>query len=328
MRTCLRTLKRVGQFTLAAAAMAAYLPAAVANGFPDHAIRIVVPSSPGGSGDTVARLVAERMGKTLGQSVVVENRGGAGGNIATSLVAGASPDGYTILLTGNNHTVNVSLFKDPPYKLSDFAPVIQLTLGPTVFVASKSAPFQSLAELISAANAEPETIVYGSPGIGLPSQIAAVLFEQTAGVKLVHAPYKGSGPSLTSALGGQIPLVASTLAAAMPYIKGGQLTGLAVTSEERWPSLPDIPTVAESGYPGFSHLTWLGLLAPAGTPPAVLHKLHDAAQSALDDPDLRKQFEEMGTNAVGGSAAGFQKMMDQDYEASKALIQRSSLKAE
>jgi tripartite-type tricarboxylate transporter receptor subunit TctC len=187
----------------------------------------------------------------MGQTVLVENKGGGGGNIATEFVARSAPDGYTILLTGNNHTLNVSLYPKSPYKLEDFRPVIELTRGPSVFVAAENAPFKTLKELVTYASAPSAQVAFGSPGVGLPSHIAMELFERAAKIDLVHAPYKGSGPSLTDLMGGQIPVVTATLAAAMPHIKGGKIRALAVTSAERWPSLPNVPTVAESGYPNY-----------------------------------------------------------------------------
>lgn len=189
--------------------------------WPEKPIRIVVPSSPGGSADAVARMLGDRLSRVLGQSVVVENKGGGGGNIATDNVAKSAPDGYSILLTGNNHSVNVSLFKPAPYALSDFAPIAELTRGPSVFVAANNAPYDTLGQLIAAAKAKPGTIAFGGPGIDLPSHIAFEMFAHTTGIKMIHVPYRGSGPSLTDAIGGQIPIVTATLAAAMPHIKAG-----------------------------------------------------------------------------------------------------------
>jgi tripartite-type tricarboxylate transporter receptor subunit TctC len=296
--------------------------------YPEKPIRIVVPSSPGGSADAIARMIGDRLGKALGQQVLIENRGGGGGNIATELVAKAPPDGYTILLTGNNHTLNVSLFAKAPYKLEDFAPVIELTRGPSVFVAAPNAPFGSLSELIAKAKAAPDTISYGSPGIGLPSHIAAELFQRSANVKLIHVPYKGSGPSLADAIGGQIPLVSSTLAAAMPHIKAGKIKALAVTSTTRWPSLPDVPTVAENGVPGYSHLTWLGLLVPKGTPEPIITRLNRETDKILSYPEIRTTLETQGTSPVGGAPTAFQKMLAEDYAASTALVQSAGLRPE
>jgi tripartite-type tricarboxylate transporter receptor subunit TctC len=311
-----------------AACAATLTTAAHGADYPEKPIRIVVPSSPGGSADAVARMVGERLTRTMGQSVIIENRGGGGGNIATTLVASAAPDGYTILLTGNNHTLNVSLYAKSPYALSDFAPVIELTRGPSVFVAAPNAPFATLAEMIAKAKAAPDSISYGSPGIGLPSHIAAELFKRAANVQLAHVAYKGSGPSLMDAMGGQIPMVSSTLAAAMPHIKSGKLKPLAVTSATRWPSLPEVPTVAESGMPGYSHLTWLGLLVPKGTPADVVAKLNRETGKILADPEVKSKLELLGTSPVGGSSANFQKMLDEEYVTSKALVQSAGLRAE
>ncbi|HEX7891793.1 MAG TPA: tripartite tricarboxylate transporter substrate binding protein [Ramlibacter sp.] len=295
--------------------------------YPDKPVRIVVPSSPGGSADAVARMVGERLSKTLGQQFVVDNKGG-GGNIATEIVAKAAPDGYTLLLTGNNHTVNVSLFAKAPYKLEDFAPVIELTRGPSVFVAANNAPFSGLKTLIAKAKAAPASIAYGSPGIGLPSHIAFELFQYENRIQLVHAPYKGSGPSLADAVAGQIPLVSSTLAAAMPHIKAGKVKALAVTSAQRWPSLPDVPTVAEVTGSKFTHLTWLGVLAPKGTPEPIVARLNAEMDKMLKDPDLRKTLETLGTDPVGGSPAAMGRMIQDEYAASRNLIQAAKLKAE
>lgn len=296
--------------------------------WPEKPIRIVVPSSPGGSADALARMLGDRLSRTLGQPVIVDNRGGGGGNIATENVARAAPDGYTLLLTGNNHTVNVSLFAKPPYKLDDFAPVIEVTRGPSVFVASNTAAFKDLAEMIKQAKASPGSIAYGSPGIGLPSHIAFELFQRESGTSFAHAPYKGSGPSLADAAGGQIPVVAATLAAAMPLIKAGKVKPLAVTSAERWPSLPDTPTVAEVTGTSYSHLTWLGIFAPKGTPQLAIDKLNAAINKFLKDAEFKSSLETLGTNPVGGPPTSFQKMIDAEYLSSRALIQSAKLRAD
>ncbi|HWK70847.1 MAG TPA: tripartite tricarboxylate transporter substrate binding protein [Burkholderiaceae bacterium] len=295
--------------------------------WPEKPIRIVVPSSPGGSADAVARMLGDRLSRTLGQPVLVDNKGGGGGNIATDAVAKAAADGYTLLLTGNNHSVNVSLFNPAPYALSDFAPVAELTRGPSVFVAANNAPYDTLGQLIAAAKAEPGTIPFGSPGIGLPSHIAFEMFAHTTGIKMIHAPYRGSGPSLSDAIGGQIPIVTATLAAAMPHIKAGKLKALAVTSEQRWPSLPDTPTVAETIGKPFQHLTWLGVLAPQGTPAEVVTRLNTEINTVLQDPGIRETLATLGTNPVGGSSAAFDSMIEEEAKMAATLIQNTGIKA-
>lgn len=311
---------------LSIAALGIGLPAHAA--WPDKPLKIVVPSSPGGGADAVARLVGDRLSRSIGQPVLIDNKGGGGGNIATEAVAKATPDGYTLLFTGNNHTVNVSLFAKSPYKLDDFVPVIELTRGPSVFVAANNAPFGTLRELITAAQDKPDTIAYGSPGIGLPSHIAFELFQRDAGVKLVHAPYKGSGPSLADAVGGQIPVVSATLSAGMPHVKAGKVRALAVTSPERWPGLPDVPTAAEVIGKPYAHLTWFGILLPKGTPDAIVARLNAEIGSILKDPEVKANIESQGTRTVGGSAASFQKMIEEEYVSAKALIQNAKLRAD
>lgn len=319
LKTALRLTAALAAVTAAAHARAEY---------PEKPIRIVVPSSPGGSADAIARLIGERLNRALGQSVLIENKGGGGGNIATEFVARAAPDGYTILLTGNNHTLNVSLYQKPPYKLGDFQPVIELTRGPSVFVAAQNASFKNLKELIAAAKARPDTLAFGSPGVGLPSHVAMEMFIRMAQVKLVHVPYKGSGPSLSDVIGGQIPLVSATLAAAMPHIKADKIKALAVTSPTRWPGMPEIPTVAESGYPGYSHMTWLGLLVPRGTPEAIIARLNAETDRILADPAVKMKLDQQGTSPVGGTPAAFQKMIAEETIASKHLVQTTGLRPE
>jgi tripartite-type tricarboxylate transporter receptor subunit TctC len=314
-----------GRPSVAAAMLATAVSAQAA--WPEKPIKIVVPSSPGGSADAIARLVGDRLSRSLGQPVIIENKGGGGGNIATEAVARAPADGYTLLLTGNNHPLNVALFAKPPYKLDDFVAVAELTRGPSVFVAAPNAPFKSLSGLIAKAKAEPG-VPYGSPGIGLPSHIAFEMFQRSADIKLTHAPYKGSGPSLADAMGGQIPVVSSTLGAAIAHIQGGKVTALAVTSEKRWPALPDVPTVSEVIGKPFVHLTWLGLLAPKGTPSAVLSQVNAEVNKVLSDPGVKDAIDAMGTRAVGGSPAALRKVIDDEAVVSKALVQSAKLRAD
>jgi len=322
-----RLARAVSVLSITAATVFAATDAS-AEQYPAQAIRIVVPVSAGGGADTVARLIGENLAKELGQPVVIENRGGAGGNIATSHVANAAPDGYSILFTGNNHTVNVSLYPNAPYQLSDFRPLIHLSSGPSVFSAAKNAPFDSLQGVVEKAKADPGGVVMGNPGVGLPSHIAGVMFERAAGIELLHVPYKGSGPALTDALGGQIPMVVSTLTAASPYIKAGHLKPLAVTSKERWAALPDIPTAAEQGYPDYVHLTWFGLLVPAGTPDPVVVILNKAVNKVLQLPTVQARLQELGTQVIGGDTESFQSMLEADYQSSKALVEQARLKPE
>lgn len=296
--------------------------------WPERPIKIVVPSQPGGSADAVARLLGDRLARAVGQPVIIENRGGGGGNIAAEAVAKATADGYTLLYTGNNHPLNTFLFNKVPYKLDDFVAISEIQRGPSVFVAATNASFDSLRGLINAAKAKPASIAFGSPGIGLPSHIAFELFERHAGISMVHAPYKGSGPSLADAVGGQIPVVSSTLAAAMPQIKAGKLRALAVTSEQRWPSIPEVPTVAEVTGKPFAHLTWLGLLAPKATPSAVVTRLNTEVNKILTEPGVRTSIEAMGTLPVGGTSAAFQKVIDDEAGASKSLVQSAGLRAD
>lgn len=314
----------------AGALLAANPAPALADAYPSKPIRIVVPSSPGGSADAIIRIVGERLGAALGQPVVIENKGGGGGNIATVNVAKAPADGYTVLMTGNNHTLNVSLFANPPYRLDEFVPVIELTRGPSVFVSAAAAPgspIRTLPELVARARAQPGKLTYGSPGVGLPSHVAMEMFAQAAGIRLAHAPYKGAGPSLTDVMGGQIPLVTATLAAAMPHFKAGRIVPLAVTSEQRWPGLPDVPTVAESGYPGYAHMTWLGLLVPKGTPTAVVARLNAETAKVLAEPQIRARLDALGTTAVGGSAQAFGKMLADEATAARDLVRSAGLRA-
>lgn len=295
--------------------------------WPERVVRIVVPIAPGGAADSTARMVAERLSKHLGQQVIVENKPGGAGNIGTQTVKNAN-DQHTFLLTGNNYPVNVTLLPQSAYKLDDFVPVIELARGPSILVAALNAPFDSLQGLIARAKAAPGTISYGSPGIGAPSHLACELFQHVNQIKLMAVQYRGSGPALMDVVAGQIPLGATTLAAAMPQVKAGKLRALAITSSTRWASAPDIPTVMEVTGKEYAHLTWLGIMAPRGTPDAVVALMNVGINEVLADPAVRDALLIQGMQVVGESHQMMGRMIQAEYLTSKTLIKEAGLKAE
>ncbi|HWL27383.1 MAG TPA: tripartite tricarboxylate transporter substrate-binding protein, partial [Burkholderiaceae bacterium] len=251
--------------------------------------RIIVIVAPGGSADALARMVADKAGERLKTNFVVENKPGAGGNIASQTVARSAPDGSTFLVTANNHTVNPSLFKDAGYGIDDLVPVAQLMQGPSVIVVPANSKYLSLKDMLDDAKANPGTVAYGSAGVGTPSHIAGEMLATAAKVKLNHVPYRGSGLSLNDVAGGQIPVVISSLVAAMPLVKAGKVRALAVTSKDRWAVTPDIPAASESGLPGYEHITWLGLFAPKGTAPERVAEVNKATREALAEPEMTER---------------------------------------
>lgn len=294
----------------------------------DTPMKLVVIVSPGGSGDAIARLVAAKLTGQLGRSVIVENKPGAGGNLATQAVARSAPDGASLLVTSNNHTINPTLYPDAGYKLDDLKPVAILMRGPSVIVVPANSPYTSLQALIDAAKAKPDSIAYGSAGIGTPSHIAGELFARAAGIKLVHAPYRGSGPSLSDVAGGQIPVAIATLVAATPLIKAGKVRALAVTSKQRWPSAEGIPAAAESGIPGYEHLTWLALFAPKGTTNDVVNRLNKATNEALSDAEVRRKIADLGGQVDPLDTKAMKAFIDADYAVSTQLVRSAGLRAD
>ena len=230
-------------------------------------VRIVVITSPGGSADLLARLLAEKLGSATGRTFIVDNKVGAGGNVASEFVARSAPDGNTLLLTANNHNINPAIYPKPPYDPErDFAPVVEIGRGASVIAVHPSVPVNSLPELIALAKNKPNTLSYGSCGIGNPGHIQGELLKSLTNIDLVHIPYKGAGPAMADAVGGQIPIVFGSLASALPFMKTGKLKVLGVTSARRTPIAPEIPTSAEGGVTGYEYELWWGIFAPAGTP--------------------------------------------------------------
>ena len=271
--------------------LAATPPAA----YPNKPVKVVVPYPPGGATDIVARIVFQQVSEATGQQFVIENRAGAGGNIGAEAVARAPADGYTLLIGTTAHAINMSMFKGLSYDvIKDFTPVTQLTQGPLVLVATPAFPANNVRELIALAKARPDTLNFASSGNGQSTHLSAELFNTMAGIKMSHVPYKGSSPALTDVMAGQVPLMFDTMLTAMPFVKGGKLKALAVTSPQRSAAAPDVPTIAESGLPGYEAFAWNGLLAPAGTPKAVIAQLSEELKKAMQLPQVKEKFSAQG----------------------------------
>lgn len=294
--------------------------------YPARPIHLVVFVAPGGSADAVARLLSEGLGKRLGQPALVENKGGAGGNLASAYVARAQPDGYTLLLTANNHTVNPALFAHAGYGVQDFAAIAPLMEGPSVIAVPANSRFKTLADLFREARAAPGSIAYGSAGAGTPSNIAGELLQKAAGIRLNHIAYRGSGPSITDAVSGQIPVVIASLVAAMPQVESGALRALAVTSKARWPSAPDVPAAAEYGIPAYEHMTWLGLFAPKATPQATLDRLNTEVQAVMRQPEVRERVAKLGGTVAFADRRAYAATIEEDSSTSARLVRELHLK--
>jgi len=270
--------------------------------YPNRTVRIIVPASPGGGTDFTARLIAQRLSALLNQSVVVENRAGASGNIGAELVARAAPDGYTLAMPITSFPMNPSLFKKMPFDTErDFAPVALASVAPLYLVVNPSVPVHSVAELIALAKAKPDALNYANSGRGTSAHLAGELFKRMAGIEMTSLPYKGGGPAVIDLIAGQVQVYFSTIPAAIAHVQTGKLRGLAVTSNKRVEQIPNVPTVAESGLPGFEVVGWFGIFAPAGTPAPVISRLNTEINRILREPQTREQFAGHGLVPGGGS---------------------------
>jgi len=293
---------------LVACALALSLSAlAGAQDFPSKPIRLIVPFPPGGGNDTVARAIAQQASPALGQPIVVDNRPGAGGIVGAELAAKAPADGYTLFLGGvGSHAVNPNLHSKLPYDpVKDFAPITLLASAPSVLVVNPSVPAHSLAEFTAYARANPGKLNFASNGNGSSAQLAAVMYESMAGVTMVHVPYKGLGPALTDLLSGRVQLMFSSIVAIVPHIQAGRLRALAVTGRKRSALLPELPTIAESGFPGYEAGSWYGILAPAGTPRPIVERLHDELVKALKAPEVSQRLASEGAEVIGSTPEEF-----------------------
>jgi tripartite-type tricarboxylate transporter receptor subunit TctC len=303
---------------------------ASAQGYPNRTIRLVVPFPAGGTTDILAREVAQKLTEVLGQAVVVDNRPGAAGNIGSDLVAKSAPDGYTLLMgTVGTHAINPSLYSKMPYDhVKDFAPVVLVAGVPNVLVVNPALPVNSVSDLIKLAKDKPGQINFASSGSGTSIHLSGELFKTMAGIDMTHVPYKGSSPALTDLIGGQVQIMFDNLPSALPQIKGGRLRAIAVTSLKRAPVLPDIPTINESGLPGFEASSWFGVLAPAGTPAAIVARINTEVNKWLQSADAREKLLGQGAEAAGGSPEGFATHIRAESEKWAKVVKASGAKVD
>ena len=293
------------------ALLAALLPAgAGAQSYPERPIRFVVPFAPGGGNDLIARLVGGKLAEIWNQQIVVDNRGGAGGNIGAEIAARANPDGYTIFLFNSANAIAPSLYRNLSYApLRDFDPVILVATAPFAVVVHPSTPAKSIRDLIALAKSKPKGLTYASGGNGSATHLSALLFAQMAGIDMVHVPYKGAGPALIDLIAGQVTLYFSSIPPALPHVKAGRVRVLGITSKDRFPLLSEYPTLAESGVAGYQSESSYGIAAPDRTPAAIVRKLNDGFAQALKDATVRSRLEGQGAIVVGGSAEDFRRYM-------------------
>jgi tripartite-type tricarboxylate transporter receptor subunit TctC len=300
-----------------------------AKDYPNKPIRFIVPYPPAGGTDIVARIVSEPLAAALGQPIIIDNRGGAGGNVGTDIAAKAAPDGYTVLFTLSSHTINPKLYEKLPFDVEkDFVPISLAALVPQILVANPSVPANNVAELIALAKSGPGKLNYASVGTGSPAHIAGELFKLKAGVDIVHVPYKGGGPAITDTLGGQVQLAFVSIPAALQYVKAGKLKALAVTSDKRSLAAPDIPTIAESGVPDCVVNSWYGALAPAKTPPAIVAKLQAAFVKVLAQPEVKERLFLQGAEAAASTSAEFDRRIRDELKQWEYVIREAKIKAE
>jgi len=314
-----------------AAAFSLLAPPSFAQGaFPSKPIRLIVPSPPGDGSDLMARAIGDKLTQALGQPIVVDNRQGAGGRVGTEAAAKAAPDGYTLIMgNAGSHGINAALYKDLPYDIErDFAPITQVMRAPNVLVINPSLPAKSVAEFIALLKASPGKYSYGSGGNGSSAHFTAELFKSMAGVDIAHIPYKGATPALTDVIGGQVAMFMGNLPPAMGHIKAGRVRALAVTTAQRSSLVPDLPTVAEGGLPGFETLAWFGLFAPAGTPPEVVSRIRDEVAKIVQQPDIRERIVTLGGEPVGNTPAEFAAIVRGDIAKWKGVAKAANIVAD
>ena len=316
--------------TLVAFAFAALaLGAQAAEPYPSKPIRILVGYTAGGAVDAVARIVGQHMSSTLGQPVIIENKPGAGTNIAVRTLIDSAPDGYTLMLTANALAANMALYHPAPFDAErDVAPVGLVGRVPVVIATKADSDIKSLAGFVQRAKAKPGDVQYATPGNGSTPHLAVEMFAHSAGIQLTHVPYKGGSQAITDVLGGQVPLVAVNALEVVPHVKAGKMRVVAVMSAARTPMLPDVPTIAESGYPGFEASVWYGLIAPAKTPADVIAKVHDSLEKALAAADVQKRISDVGGEVTPGTAAQFGQLIHDERVRYEKLVKEANIRAD
>jgi tripartite-type tricarboxylate transporter receptor subunit TctC len=314
---------------LAATVLTAWtLPAMAQESWPNKSVRLVVPFAPGGSTDVIARMMAQKLNEIWGQTVIVDNRAGAGGNLGADIVAKSPADGYTLLFGTGSITINPQLYKKMPFDTKkDLVPITNVASGPMLVVVPDDSPLTSVKELIAQAKAKPGSVNFGSAGVGSQVHLAGENFANAAGVDIVHVPYKGEAPAYTDLIAHQTQMMVGNFAAASALLGKGRLRALAVTSKQRMPSMPDVPTVSESGLPGFENTGWFGLLAPAGTPAPILAKIHADVVKALTSTEIKARLYVQGMTPVGNSPAEFVKAMDEESQHWATVVKNRKLSA-
>jgi tripartite-type tricarboxylate transporter receptor subunit TctC len=310
-------------------AMASSTFAQAATNYPARPIKIVVPFAPGGTTDMLARLVGQRLTQSWGQPVVIENKPGAGATLGADIVAKSAPDGYTLLMGAAHHTIAQQVYAKIPYHFDrDFAPITMVAMVPNMVVVNSEVPAKNIAEFIALAKTQPGKLNYGSAGAGTAHHLIGEMFKLRAGVDLVHVPYKGSAPAVADLLSGQVQLMFDTVTSGLPQVKAGKLRALAVTTAKRSSAMPDVPSLSETALPGFDVGTWFGLLAPAATPPAIVQKLNAEIVKIIQQPDVRKQMLEAGSEPMGNTSQQMAAQIKAELEAFEAVVKQIKLVVE
>jgi tripartite-type tricarboxylate transporter receptor subunit TctC len=319
-------MKQRHKHVLAAVALATFALPGYAQEYPTRPIRMIAPFAPGGGTDITARILAEGLGKQLGQTVVVDNRPGAGSTLGTDLASKATPDGYTLLLGNISMAFNAALYRKLPYNtIRDFSGITLATDQPNILVAHPSQPAKSLSDFVKLAQSQPGKLTYGSAGVGSGTHLAMEMLLMSQKMDLVHVPFKGTGPTLTALLGNQISVFFSTYASALPHVKAGRLQAYAVTSAKRTTTLPDVATVAEQGVPGYEYATWYGLLTQSKVSRPIVDKLAKAAVATLNSDEVRKRYVSQGMNVVPSGPAAFDKMIKDETAKWTKVVQAAKI---
>jgi len=298
--------------------------------WPTKVVRVVVPFAPGGTTDILGRLMAQKLSEEYGQQFIVENKAGAGGNIGADAVAKSDPDGYTFVIgTPGPHVINQYIYKNQPFDgAKDIVPVIVIARVPNLISVNPDVKAKTLQEFIALAKANPGKLSYASPGNGSTGHVATELLKSMAGIDLVHVPYRGSAPALTDVMGGRVEMSLDNLPAVQPFVEGGKLRALAVTTAKRWPELPDVPTVAEAGVPGYEASSWFTIAAPAKTPADIIARVNKSVNTYMADPEMIAKMRKLGADPVGGSPDDMAKLMADENVKWKKAIEFAGLKPE